>query len=631
MLQGIRDNAQSWITKVIVILIIFSFAIFGLESIRLVATSNGVVSVNGEDISPQELQRAMTVQRNQLIKQMGDNFDPSLINEDELRSSAIESLINEELLVQAAKEADMHVTEQVIDEYILRDPSFQVEGKYNSERYQSVLGSVGLSSQQFRQYLRQQALVGQYAAGVSATDFVLDNEVNTVLKLDQQTRSFQYFTLQMDKIKASIKPTENEVKEYYETNKDNFKTPEQIQVDYVVLDRAKYLEGVEVSDKEIQERYDALVADLEKEAQKRRRVAHILFEINDDLTEDKAKALAEEVKQKLADGEDFAKLAKVYSSDKVSAEKGGDLGVVEKGFFGEEFDLALADLKEGDVSEPIKNDFGYQIIKVTGVDKAEIPSLAEKKDEIVKSLKQEQVELVFAEKREEFGLKAYESDSLKALADEYELLIETSDYFDANGGKGLFANKALINEAFSEAVIQDSENGKAIEVEDGKWVVVRLKDRKPAAVKPLEQVAEQVKAAIITKQAEEKIKTQAEQLLANLKEGKTLESVAKETEVELKKAESIKRNAANLPRQLVMESFKMPRPSEGKQSFAQATLLGGNIAVIALTSVKTPEQVKENEQQKQFISRYLMDQQGREMMASLQKNLRDSAEIERNL
>ncbi|MDE1461090.1 SurA N-terminal domain-containing protein [Spartinivicinus poritis] len=630
MLQGIRDNAQSWITKVIVILIIFSFAIFGLESIRLVATNNGVATVNGVDISPQEVQRAMTFQRNQLIQQMGDNFDPSLINEDELRSGAIESLINEQILVQAAEEAGMYVTDQVINEYILQNPSFQVEGKYSKERFQLAISSLGLSPQQFRQYLRQQVLVNQYTIGVSASDFVLDNEINTVLKLDQQTRSIQYLTLQLDKIKAEVKPTEDEIKAYYEANKDDFKTPEQIQVDYVVLDRAKYLEAIEVSDKEVQERYDALVADLEKEAKKRRQVAHILFEINDDLTEEKAKALADEVKQKLANGEDFAKLAKAYSSDKVSAEKGGDLGVVEKGFFGEEFDLALADLKEGEVSEPVKNDFGYQIIKVTGVDKAKIPSIAEKKDEIVKSLKQEKVELAFAEKKEEFGLKAYESDSLTALADEFELAVQTSDYFDANGGKGLFANKALVNEAFSEEVVQDSENSKAIEVDEGKWVVVRLKDRKLAAIKPLDQVTETVKTAITNKQAEEKMNAQVEQLLAQLKEGKTLESVATEAGLELKKAENIKRSAANLPRQLIAESFKMPRPSEDKQSFSQATLLGGNMAIIALNSVKTPEKVKEDGQQKQFIARYLTDQQGRQMTASLQQNLRESAEIERN-
>ncbi|KAE9640026.1 SurA N-terminal domain-containing protein [Pseudomonas sp. PB106] len=622
MLQNIRDNSQGWIAKTIIGVIVALMALTGFDAIFQATThKNEAAKVNGEEISQNELSQAVDMQRRQLMQQLGKDFDASLLDEKMLRESALKGLIDRKLLLQGAEQAKFAFSEGALDQVILMTPEFQVDGKFSSDRFDQVIRQLGYSRMQFRQMLAQEMLIGQLRAGVAGSGFVTDAEVLAFARLEKQTRDFATLTVKADP--AAVKLTDDEVKAYYDEHAKEFMTPDQVVIDYLELKKSSFFDQVAVKDEDLQAAYQKEIANLSEQ----RRAAHILIEVNDKTTEAQAKAKIEEVQARLAKGEKFEALAKEFSQDPGSANNGGDLGFAGPGVYDPAFEKALYSLNKDQVSEPVRTDFGYHLIKLLGVEAPEVPTLASLKDKLTRDLKAAQVEQRFVEATKQLEDSAFEASDLAQPAADLKLTVHTSKPFGREGGEGVAANRAVVTAAFSTEVIDEGANSTAIELDPDTVIVLRSKEHLKPAQLPLESVNAAIRTQLTKEHASAAAKTKAEKLIADLRDGKAPLDKAIEGQ-NWKATEAATRAQEGVDPSVLQALFRMPKPAaKDKPTFTSVTLPDGSLMIVRLNGVN--EAAAPTDEEKVQYRRFLASREGQQDFAAYRKQLEAQAEIKR--
>ncbi len=618
MLQNIRDNSQGWIAKTIIGIIVMLLALTGFEAIFNAASNNqNAAEVNGEEISRYDLDQAMNMQRRQLAQQLGQDFDASLLDDRLLRDSALGSLIDRMLLLQSAKNANFAFSSEALDQLILQTPEFQVDGAFSAARFDQVIQQMGYSRLQFRQLLEQEMLIGQLRAGISGTGFVTDQQVDNFARLEMQTRDFATLTLPAQQ--EAIEVGDEQIKEYYEANADRFRTPEQVIVEYVELKKESFFDQVEVSDEELQELYQKQIANLAEQ----RRAAHILIETGGELSDDEAKAKIDEIATRVKNGDDFAAVAKEASQDPGSANEGGDLGFAGPGVYDPAFEDALYALNEGEVSAPVKSEFGWHIIKLLGVQSPEVPAFESLKPQLVREFKAQQVEQRFVETSKQLEDSAFEASDLAQPAQELGLMVQTTEAFGRDGGEGITANRQVIQAAFSDEVLVDGANSSVIELDPDTSIALRVKEHlKPAAI-PLADVREDIVQQLQRSLAAEAARAKGEQLLADLRKGQ------QPNDAQWQAVEAATRSQEGVAPALLQAVFRMPRPEQqDKPSYSGVALSNGDYAVVRLNGVNEPEAALTDEEKLNY-RRFLASRVGQQDFAAFRQKLQAEAEIER--
>ncbi|MBC3208719.1 SurA N-terminal domain-containing protein [Pseudomonas sp. SWRI111] len=622
MLQNIRDNSQGWIAKTIIGVIVALMALTGFDAIFQATThTNEAAKVNGEEISQNELSQAVDMQRRQLMQQLGKDFDASLLDEKMLRESALKGLIDRKLLLQGAEQSKFAFSEAALDQVILQTPEFQVDGKFSSERFDQVIRQLGYNRMQFRQMLAQEMLIGQLRAGVAGSGFVTDAEVLAFARLEKQTRDFATLTVKADP--AAVKLTDDEVKAYYDEHAKEFMTPDQVIIDYLELKKSSFFDQVAVKDEDLQAAYQKEIANLSEQ----RRAAHILIEVNDKTTEAQAKAKIDEVQARLAKGEKFEALAKEFSQDPGSANNGGDLGYAGPGVYDPAFEKALYSLPKDQVSEPVRTDFGYHLIKLLGVEAPEVPTLASLKDKLTRELKAAQVEQRFVEATKQLEDSAFEASDLAQPAADLKLTVHTSKPFGREGGEGVAANRAVVTAAFSPEVIDEGANSTAIELDPETVIVLRAKEHLKPAQLPLESVSAAIRAQLTKEHASAAAKTRAEKLIADLRDGKAPLDKAIDGQ-SWKVTEAATRGQEGVEPAVLQALFRMPKPaSKDKPTFSNVTLPDGSLMIVRLNGVN--EAAAPTDEEKAQYRRFLASREGQQDFAAYRKQLESQADIKR--
>jgi len=617
MLQNIRDNSQGWIAKTIIGIIVVLLALTGFDAIfNAASNSQTAAKVNGEEISRYDLDQAMNMQRRQLAQQLGQDFDASLLDDRLLRDSALGSLIDRMLLLQGAKSADFAFSREALDQLILQTPEFQVDGAFSAARFDQVIQQMGYSRLQFRQLLEQEMLIGQLRAGISGTGFVTDQQVENFARLEMQTRDFETLTIPAQH--ETIEVSDEQIEEYYQTNADRFRTPEQVIVEYVELKKESFFDQVEASDEELQDLYQQQIANLDEQ----RRAAHILIETGGELSDEEAKAKIEEIAARVKGGEDFAAIAKEVSQDPGSANEGGDLGFAGTGVYDPAFEDALYALNEGEVSAPVQSEFGWHIIKLLGVQSPEVPSFESMKPELVRELKAQQVEQRFVEISKQLEDAAFEASDLTQPAQELGLMVQTTDAFGREGGEGIAANRQVIQAAFSDEVLVDGANSSVIELDPETSIALRVKEHlKPAAI-PLADVRDDIVVQLQRSLAAETARTQGEQLLAELRDGK-------QPDGQWQPVEAAARSQEGVAPALLQAVFRMPRPQQqDKPNYTGVALGNGDYVVVRLNGVNEPETALSDEEKLNY-RRFLASRIGQQDFAAYRQKQQAAAKIER--
>jgi len=630
MLQSIRDNSQSIVAKIIVGLIIVTFALFGVESlISLTTGSKAPASVNGEDIGEQELYRAVELQRRQILAQMGENADPASLDDNMIRSMVLDELVEQSVLVQSAQEQGMAVSPQMIDRSIVQTPEFQIDGNFDRNQFEAVLRTVGLTPLTYRDYLRRETLIQQERAGYSMSAFVTDSQLESLMQLDRQTRDLSYFEVPLAPLKDEVEVSRDEVAQRYESQKALYQTEEQVKIQYLLLSKADLAKDIEVTDAELETQYQQMLTGFQSTEQ--RDASHILIEISGDRDADAALAEAQTLKKQLDEGADFAELAREHSDDPGSASAGGELGMNARGVFVKQFEDALFALEAGQVSQPVRTEFGYHLIKLNAVEQTKAPTFEEAKAELRQQVVDQKAESRYVEQLELLADLSFSSGTLEEPADELGLKIQTSEPFSRTGGSdAVTANSRVIDAAFSDELINDSVNSTPIELDAGRSVVIRVQEHLRPRQLELDEVADGIRQELVDEKAAALLDTRTEELLERLRQGDGIAAVAADAKQSVVEQADVSRSSQELAPAIRTELFRLPRPTEGGASYGSVELPSGGRAILALTAVKMPESNALSDNEKQAMRNFLAGRQGQQDYQDLVRALKDAAEIEIN-
>ena len=594
MLEDIRESSQGLTAKIILGLIILTFAVAGLGSYTN-SVDTSVATVNGDKISQQEFNKAYQAQRSRMAQQFGEMFD-TLSNDStymaNFRQSVLDNLINEKLIDQSAASLAIRVSDDRLKESIRTMPEFQVDGVFDNNRYLAIINQAGFfQSSDFRDYLRVEMTRRQLSQALVASEFNLPYQEKLQLALQNQTRDIRFATITAKQFEAGIEISEEDVKSYYLANQSRFENKEQVKVNFVSLNVNDIAKGIEVTDEDVAQYYQDNIANFTQAEQ--RRVSHILVEFTegDSDSEASAKAQAETVVARLAQGEDFAALAKELSADTFSGENGGDLDFLDAGVMEPSFDeaaFALANI--GDVTEIVKTSFGYHLIKLTELKPEAIQSLAEVKDELKAKVSNEEAQEAFYEQSQKLAEVSFEfPDSLDDAANEVNATIQTSTWLSRSGNPAPFDNVKIIEAAFSDMVLQDNMNSDLIEVSDQVAVVLRLDTYQEANVKPLAEVEGQINTLLIAQKATEKAQDTVEELLVQFKAGNDISAQLTELNASFTDKAGVARYSSDLDQSISREAFVLPHPVEGAISASSVALSNGDLALVEVQAVQVTE------------------------------------------
>ncbi|MNI16287.1 Peptidyl-prolyl cis-trans isomerase D [compost metagenome] len=349
--------------------------------------------------------------------------------------------------------------------------------------------------------------------------------------------------------------------------------------------------------------------------------------MNDKTTEAQAKAKIEEIQARLAKGEKFEALAKEFSQDPGSANNGGDLGYAGPGVYDPVFEKSLYSLAKDQVSEPVRTDFGFHLIKLLGVEAPEVPTFASLKGKLTRDLKTAQVEQRFVEATKQLEDASFEASDLAQPAQDLKLTVHTSAPFGREGGEGIAANRAVITAAFSPEVLDEGANSTAIELDPETVIVLRAKEHLKPTQLPLESVAGPIRAQLAKEHAIAAAKTHADELIASLREGKS--PLEKPIDGQSwKVTEAATRAQEGVDPTVLQALFRMPKPAaKDKPTFTSVTLADGNLVIVRLNGVN--EAASPTEEEKAQYRRFLASRVGQQDFAAYRKQLESQADIKR--
>ena len=634
MLQEIHDKAKGWIAYAIVAFISIPFALFGISSYLGGSDSLVAATVNGEDILAQTVQNTVLQQRQRLLQMFGGKLPPNF-GDDTLKKQALEQSINQVLLRQLAKENGYRASNQEIYDYVSEIPAFQKEGKFDTEAYERLLASQRRNKAGFEAEVRESISNEQFSSAIFNSAFLPNDEAVRYKQLKDQTRSIESFTLKMEDYKPGVEISDNEIKTYYESKPGQFKTDEKAKVSYIVLKESDLQKAVEVDSEKLQTFYDDNKDRFVTPEQ--RKVAHILVKIKaggvvgEKQAQQKAQSLYEEIK---SGKKSFEELAASDSDDEIAAKKSGEIGLIALGDMGPLFEKTAFSLKAQEVSQPVKTEAGYEIIKVISLIDSKQKTFDEVKADIEKEYRQEQAQKLFNDNSDKLQTLAFENDSsLDEAADAIGVKVQTSDWIKKHtapqppkGSEDFVLEKSplVVTTTFSDEVLKSGKNSDLLELGPGIVAVIRLQEHQDASRKPLSEVKDEIKTALIEQKARKLTLEKGEALLAQLpKKGWSILASIGASPDQVVKTPELKRTDRKVSPSIVEAAFSMPKPRKDAMSYSNTILPKGDYVLIGLSSVKDGDSSLDNVEREGFYASI----GAREKAAAL-KALRERAEIE---
>ncbi|MDN2662353.1 peptidylprolyl isomerase [Psychromonas sp. 14N.309.X.WAT.B.A12] len=602
MLERMREGSQGVVAKSILIVIILSFALAGVSSYLGTSSVNAAVTVNGEEISQQSVEQAYQNERARLQQQYGEQFELLASNPNfaqQVRAQATQTLITERLVAQAVADMGLRVGDEQVKEAIRNTPEFQVDGKFDNNLYLSLLRNNNLSPAQFSANFKTDLVRVQLLETLVGSEFVLPSEVAQTSQLQGQQRVARILNVDSADFVAEANVTAEDIETYYANNSQAFQSPEQVNVEYIVLDSATLTSEVNVTEQDVQDYYDQHQSDYEQV--ERRKVAHIFIQGDSDEAKAKAEAILEEIKS----GADFAELAKTKSEDVYSAKNDGELDWFERGVMDPAFDSSAFSLtKASPISDVVKSEFGYHIIKLIDAQENTPRPLSEVKPQIEVALKNEKVRSIFDDLYQRLSEVAFESpDSLEEASAEVGVAVQESGLFSSDDVPNELDSRDVLSQVFDENFRAEGLNSEVIDLTDSKAIVVRVKDYQEAATKPLAEVTDQITVQLEEQKSAEAAKQFVESLMTKLNAGESIDSELASKDLTFSSPLTLARYSRDYDTQIIQRLFQLAKPEAGQVTRDYVATAQGDFALVELSDVIEQDESKvEEETEKQLAA-----------------------------
>jgi peptidyl-prolyl cis-trans isomerase D len=618
MLQKLRDRTSGWVATVIIALLMIPFLFVIDHSYLGGVGANNVAQVKAppkwwegapswwpasmlwehREVGVEEFRQRFEQERMRQRQEQGEAFDPRAFETVENKRKVLDGLIDEKVLQLAADRAGVVVGDAAVREYIASIPAFQVDGKFDANRYQLALASQvpAQTPARFEQLVReslQQSLV-PLAVGTSA--FVTDAEFDRILRLSGEKRDVE-LALLPPTAEDTAPVGEEEIQAWYDAHPRDFLRPESVTIEYVEVDGSQLPAPAAADEATLRKRYEDEKARFVEPEQ--RLTSHILVRVEADADEATRKA-AEQKAQRLATeaaapGADFAALAKANSEDPGSRDAGGDLGWVERGAMVAPFEEALFAMQPGEVRGPVQTDFGYHVLQLRELKQGAQVGFEQAREELAREQAQADRERAFSDLSGRLTDLVYQNpSSLAPAAEQVGLQVQKLGPFTRNDTVGIGASPEVKKAAFSEAMIEDGTASDPIELGPDRSVVIRVLEHTPEQARPLAEVKDQVVAAIHADRREQAAIAAADALVKRLQAGETLATVAASAGAEVMPLPGLPRGVPAPSPEANRAIFAATAPAEGKPLAGRFGLPDGRHAIFSVTAVHpgNPEELQ---------------------------------------
>lgn len=611
MLAFLRKRAQSLVIQAIVVMIALVFIFWGVGT-NLMNKQEAAIVVNDEEIGFQQFQQAYDQAYSRLAQQFGGTVPKGLAESLNIKQQVINQLIQEALLRQGGQEMGLMVSAREIQKEVEDMIQFQDTNGFSIERYKTILASNRLSPEKYEKSLSYQLLGTKTIDSIAAfSQSTSDFEIEELYNLEKETVSVSYVSVSPERYLAEISVDEEELKQWYLDNDEAYKTQKQVQLTYLPFTFSDIGARITIEDDEITSYYDSHLTDYQ--IPEKRHARHILFRATPEDSEEihqNQQQKAAEVLEKARGGEDFATLAQQYSEGP-TAETGGDLGFFSRGQMVKEFDDAVFTLQENEISDLVKTDFGYHIIKLEEIQPGGVTSVEQARENIIASLQLEKAKPMALQ----LANSAYEeiigAGSLEAyLSKTPDAVVVETDFFTRNAPPpGLSADPAFIDKAF---MLKEKELSSLVETADG-YVIISASAIKEPQTPELDEVRAEVEKDFRAGKAVEQAQSVADQIIIDLNEQTaSFEQIAETQGLTLQDSGPLLKNDPNhqsgFPQSLVQDVFRLSASSPVAK---QPGLVDQNFYVYRFNERQPPQTAMSDEDRQRYRELLLQFKQQR--------------------
>lgn len=608
MLSSIKNKTKGWVAYVIVGLITIPFALFGISEYFMGASNIVVASINDNDISKAEFLAEFDPQKRRLQQSMAGKYDSDF--DAVLKHSIINQMVDKRLLDQLA-ESMSHVTSySELNVIIQTNDLFQEGGRFSMDKYKQLLRLNGYTTTQYELIKSKELTQNQIKYNLLDSAFMLPSQLDRLQKLNNQQREFSYIKLSVDNYSDKVNVDAKSVKNYYDNQKEYFFAPEQAKIEFIELSLSEIAKQISVSNDELYNFYEDEQSRFTTEEE--RQAQHILLE--DEKTAIKVLAL-------LNKGGDFASLAAKYSQDPGSKDVAGDLGFFTLGVMVGAFEDTVFAMQEGELSQLVKSEFGYHIIKLNKIKLGNVKPFEAVKAELTKFYTESKAQKDLYNLTGQLANLTYEV-SLEEAAGQMGLTLQVSDFFDRATDK---LDAKLVNAAFSDAVLNQSENSEILELSQDRFVVLRLKDKIIQRQKEFNEVKGEINTYLARLLAKTFIDNIAEQIVLSSEKGDTklVQKLMDKNSLKWQSIGWVERNSTKAESSIINQLFALPKSQSGS-IFSAKSLDAGHAVVIELSGVKTLKSSVNSV----TLERALLSFESNEVFVNILQTLRSSADIQ---
>jgi peptidyl-prolyl cis-trans isomerase D len=524
MLEAIREHAQGWIAKVILVLITIPFALWGIDSYF---TGGGnqpaVASIDDAPITQPEFFEALKNRKDSLEQRMGGKVD---MENKAFRREVLDQLLDIRLLSGAALNAGMKVTDAQVAAMLAAVPTFQENGQFSEAMLARWLEQRGMSRQALTNMVREDLLMRQLQLGYTQGAVVAKASAQQLADLLAEQREVNEVVFEARAFMGQVSVDDKAISAEYQAHQQDYATPAQVRLQYLVLSNATVMAAIQVSDATAQQFYEANRNRYQEPEQ--RRASHILIRAERAAKPEARQAARVKAEMLLAEARKtparFADLARQHSEDPGSGAQGGDLGFFTRDRMVKPFADAAFAMKTGEISNVVESDFGFHIIRLEAITPSTVIGFSLVKDTIINELRQQEAQRKFAEVADRFSNMVYEqADSLEPAAKEFQITLQESGWVSRQQAEpALLGNARLLDAVFSPEALEKKQNTEAIEVSPGTLVAARVLEHKPAGVRPLQEVTEVIRLKLSAQAAQARAVEAGKQALQSGQSGQAV-------------------------------------------------------------------------------------------------------------
>jgi peptidyl-prolyl cis-trans isomerase D len=546
MLRILREHATSWMLRGILVLVAVTFISWGGYSLIREKKFTYAAKVNGAAIEIRDLNDAYQNLIKQYRDALGASFSEKMVEGLHLKEKVLNDLISRVLILQEASRLGIEVHDEELREAIESIPSFQINGRFDPRIYERFLRLNRMSADEFERMQRDNLMLSKVTNLIKLNEEKVSEEETWEIYLFENERiNLAFLKVTPEAFKGHITANEVEIKDYFQRHQEEFRVPTFLQIQYLIFRPSEFERNVQVSSDEIKRYYD-----LQKERfeiPKKVRAREILIKVSPEdppnKVEEKRKK-AEEILERAKKTKDFGSLAKQYS-ESTNASKGGDMGWVEGGTIDESIEKILFSIKKGELSGVERGRDGFYIFKIEDSVEEKLKSLEEVKDQILQTLKQEKAKSEASRRADDAFYSLFRSRDLEGFAMEKNVSIRTTGFFkEGDDIPEIGKNPTFYSSAFSLKV---GEISPVVSIPPN-FLILKLLNKKDSRIPSLEEVKEEVRRKVIEIKCEEKAREVAEDLLSQIRAGKSMQEVAKDRGIQMEETGFFTRAGGMVPK-----------------------------------------------------------------------------------